>query len=76
MKNIVKEEANGMVQYEQANFFSTTGNGSERMFSKREMSWDDIAVIVEDMGFDVEDVREFETPGGRTNINIYFDCGD
>lgn len=64
-----------MAQYKQANFFSTTGNGSERMFSKFEINWDDIAVIVESMGFDVEDVREFDSPDGRM-INIYFDCGD
>jgi hypothetical protein len=65
-----------MAQYKQVNFFSTTGNGSERLFSKSEMDWDDIAVIVESMGFDVEDVREFGSPDGRMNINIYFDCGD
>lgn len=65
-----------MAQYEQANFFGTTGNGSEKLFSKIEINWDDIAVIVESMGFDVEDVREFNSPDGRMNINIYFDCGD
>lgn len=64
-----------MAQYKQANFFSTTGNGSERLFSKSEMNWDDIAVIVDSLGFDVEDVREFDSPDGMM-INIYFDCGD
>ena len=65
-----------MAQYKQANFFSTTGNGSKRLFSKIDIDWDDIAVIVESMGFDVEDVREFESPDGSMNVNIYFDCGD
>lgn len=65
-----------MAQYKQANFFRTTGNGSEKMFSKSEMNWDDLAVIVDCLGFDVEDVREFGSPDGRMNINIYFYCGD
>lgn len=65
-----------MAQYKQANFFSTTDPASEKMFSKSEMNWDDIAVIVEALGFDVEDVREYDYPDGRMGINIYFDCGD
>ena len=65
-----------MAQYKQANFFSNTDNGSVKMFSKSEMNWDDIAVIVESIGFDVEDVVEFSSPDGRMNINIYFYCGD
>ena len=63
-----------MAQYKQANFFSTTGNGSKRLFSKREIDWDRIVDIIKNTGFDVEDVKEFESPDGRMNVNIYLDC--
>lgn len=62
------------MKYAQANFFGMDESGSERFCSFKDVTWDEVAYLIECEQRDVKLAREWEGPHGEQYINVYFDA--
>lgn len=62
------------MKYAQVNFFYMDESGSERFAVWQDITWDEVAYLIECEQRDVELTREWEGPHDEQYLNVYFDA--